>query len=484
MKTFLFQMLILAMIAFLNACTSQEISKPNIIVIFTDDHGYADLGEQGYVDDLKTPNLDQLARDGVRMTSGYVTAPQCIPSRAGLISGQYQQKLGVDHNGTIPMPLDVTLLPARMQEAGYTTGMAGKWHLEPNHTQKAWILENMPELGDKEQYKPSDIPFEKKLPYFPSQKGFQETYYGEMRRYYANYDLEGNSIDFQYIPDDRFRVDVQTDAALAFIKRNHDKPFFFYLAYFAPHVPLEATEKYLSRFPGDMPERRRYCLAMVSAMDDGVGKIKDALKQYGIEENTMIFFIGDNGAPLKIYKEDIPVSFPGGAWDGSLNDPLNGEKGMVSEGGIRVPFLVSWPAKFPKNMVYDEPVISLDVAATSLAAAGLDIAPELDGVNLIPYLTGKKKGAPHESLFWEFWSQAAIRKGDWKLLEAGGKQYLFDLSKDIAEQNNLVQEYPEKVEELKKDLEGWAKKHKDGSLPKETFNSQENDWYGYYFKNN
>lgn len=465
----------------LNSC--QEEKKPNIIVIYTDDHGYADLSIQDFVNDVKTPYLDQLARDGVRMTSGYVTAPQCIPSRAGLMSGQYQQKFGVDHNGTIPVPLDIKLIPERMQEAGYVTGMAGKWHLQPNHIQKEWILENIPELGDKERYQPSDITFEKQLPYYPSEKGFQETYFGPMGRYYANYDLEGNSIDLQWIENDRFRLDVQTDATLAFIKRNHDRPFFFYLAYFAPHVPLEATEEYLSRFPGDMPERRRYCLAMLSAMDDGVGKIKSLLKEYDIEDNTLIFFISDNGAPLKMHKEDIPINFKGGAWDGSLNDPLNGEKGMISEGGIRVPFLVSWPAVLPKNKVYDKPVIALDVAATSLAVAGLDIAPELDGVNLIPYLTGEKQGLPHETLFWRFWRQSAVRKDNWKYLRAGSREYLFDLSEDREEKNNLIEEYPDKATELKADLKNWAKDLKNPGIPREELSEGEKRWFDFYFEN-
>ena len=277
-------------VGILGACAPEKAAqKPNIIVIFTDDQGFADVGIQGVVDDIRTPHLDQLGRDGIRMTSGYVTAPQCIPSRAGLMSGRYQERFGVDHNGTRPLPLDEILLPQRMKEAGYATGMVGKWHLDPNHVMDPWIEENLPEVAAKprNQRGPADITFDHRFPYYPSERGFMETYYGPMGSYWANFDLEGNDQEFAWRPDPRFRLDVQSDAALAFIKRNQNQPFFLYLSYFAPHVPLEATEEYLTRFPGDMPERRRYCLAMMSAIDDGVGRIRKSLEEYEIAENTM-----------------------------------------------------------------------------------------------------------------------------------------------------------------------------------------------------
>ncbi|RLD56027.1 MAG: iduronate sulfatase, partial [Bacteroidetes bacterium] len=276
----------------------KTLERPNIIVIFTDDQGFADVGIQGVVDDINTPHLDQLGRDGIRMTSGYVTAPQCIPSRAGLMSGRYQERFGVDHNGTRPVPLEEVLLPQRMKQAGYVTGMVGKWHLDPNHVMDPWIEENLPEVAAKPRNKrgPADITFDHRFPYYPSERGFMETYYGPMGQYWANFDLDGNDQEFKWRPDPRFRLDVQSDAALAFIKRNHDQPFFLFLSYFAPHVPLEATDKYLARFPGDMPERRRYCLAMMSAIDDGVGRLRKSLEEYEIAENTLIFFISDNGA--------------------------------------------------------------------------------------------------------------------------------------------------------------------------------------------
>lgn len=456
-------------------------TKPNIIVIFTDDMGYADLGVQGVVSDIKTPNIDRLAKGGVRMTSGYVTAPQCVPSRAGLLSGRYQQRFGVDDNGAIPMPLSEVLISERMQQAGYVTGMAGKWHLEPLHVQPTWIKKNIPEIKDKKQYVPSDIPREMKMPYYPPERGFNEYFYGSMYNVLANYDLDGNSTDQQWIKTSGYRLENQTEAAVSFINRNHDEPFFFYLSYFAPHVPLEATKKYLDRFPGDMPERRRYCLAMLSAVDDGVGRIMETLSNYNIDENTLIFFISDNGAPLKIEKKDIPISFKGGAWDGSLNEPWVGEKGMISEGGIRVPYIVSWPAVLPKGKVYDHPVISLDVAATSLAAAGMTKADELDGANLIPFLTKEKNGQPHEALFWRFWDQSAIRKGNWKFLKAGNREFLFDLSTVEHERKNLIWNYPQRAETMKKELQEWGEELKNPGIPDGEI-VREKKWYDHYFQ--
>lgn len=470
-------------VIFLGACSQDKaVQKPNIIVIFTDDQGYSDVGIQGIVDDIKTPHLDQLGRDGIRMTSGYVTAPQCIPSRAGLMSGRYQERFGVDHNGTWPVPLDELLLPQRLQKAGYVTGMVGKWHLDPNHVMDPWIEENLPEVAAKprNQRGPADISAEIRKPYYPSERGFMETYYGPMGRYWANFDLEGNDQEYTWRPDPRFRLDVQSDAALAFVKRNHDQPFFLYLSYFAPHVPLEATEEYLARFPGDMPERRRYCLAMMSAIDDGVGRLRKSLKEYEIDQNTLIFFISDNGAPTKMVKEDRTLEFKGGAWDGSLNDPLIGEKGMLSEGGIRVPFLVTWPAVLPAGKEYHEAVISMDVAATAVAVAGLDHPDELDGVNLIPYLTGEKRGAPHKYLFWRFWDQTAVRSGNWKFLKAGEFEFLFDLDPDGVESENLIGHYPDKAAELKEALETWASDLYEPGVPEGPI-TRERNWYNFYF---
>ncbi len=457
--------------------------KPNIVVILTDDHGFADLSCQGQLKDIKTPNIDSLARDGVRITNGYVTAPQCIPSRAGILTGRYQQRFGLEDNASIPLPLNETTLAQRMQKAGYVTGMVGKWHLEPNHTQIPWIKEHMPE-ADLKSDRPVAIPGKLVKPYLPTARGFSDTFSGEMQRYWATHDLQGKQLaeGGEYVQEKSFRLDVQSKAAVNFIDRNHEKPFFLYLAYYGPHVPLEATEKYLSRFPGKMPERRRYALAMLSAVDDGVGEVRQALQKHGIDKDTLIFFLSDNGAPLGMGMHDTPISEKKEAWDGSRNDPMIGEKGMLSEGGIHIPFIATWPGKLPAGKLYTNPVISLDIAATAVALSGQPASPELDGTNIVPYLTGEKADQPHQALFWRFWNQAAVRKGKWKYLQAPGEQrFLFDLESAEQEHKNLIADHPDIAKELAADLAQWAGTLKNPGIPTGEPKGGEKRWYEYYF---
>jgi len=458
--------------------------QPNIIVIFTDDQGYADLSCQGSLTDIKTPHIDSLADTGVRMTNGYITAPQCVPSRAGLLIGRYQNRFGVESNGRGPLPLSETTIADRLSAAGYMTGMIGKWHLTPNHSDLEFLRKYDPDIrpGTANAVM-KKVPGDVIASYRAANRGFQEFYDGSMYTVFANYDLKGNSLNPKgevIKHKGGYRLDIQSDAAVAFIDRNHDAPFFLYLAYFAPHVPLEATDKYLSRFPGDMPERRRYALAMMSAIDDGVGRILKSLEQYRIDDNTLIFFISDNGAPLKIDKRDIPISFKGGAWDGSLNDPLNGEKGMLAEGGIRVPFLARWKGRLPAGVVYDQPVISLDVAATAVALAGQPHDPKLDGINLIPYLTGEKAGAPHETLYWRWIAQSAVREGKWKYLRGGAREYLFDLDTDKEEKHNLLATNPEIAQQLATKLERWSEELSPPGLETEQMSDVWERYFDYY----
>ena len=453
--------IVLGMIMMIAACADISIGasvgnvrrdQPNVIIVFTDDHGYADLSCQGVFDDVKTPYMDTLATGGVRMTSGYATAPQCGPSRAGLISGQYQNKFGLDANGAGAEATkrfwNLDLLPERLKAAGYVTGMAGKSHLGSNDSGE------LTKLGfDKVFFKHRNAPG------------------------HWNMNLDGEDIEPQVQKGGGYHLDLISTFGCAFIDRFAGQPFFLYLPYRAPHVPLDATKKYLDRFPGKMPERRRKALAMLSAVDDGVGDILKKLRQHRIEENTLIFVIGDNGAPLKIHKLDAPGG--GVGWDGSLNDPMNGEKGTLIEGGIRTPFVVYWKGTIPPGQVYDHPVIALDVAATANSLAGLPDDPDLDGVNLVPYLTGKKRGAPHESLYWSWGNQFAIRKGKWKYLTGGGRNYLFDLDADVSETTNLLSQYPDKAQALRAELEAWSQTLFKPGIP-DRLPAQGNKYFDWY----
>ncbi|QGJ71966.1 Hypothetical protein PBC10988_36790 [Planctomycetales bacterium 10988] len=409
--------------------------QPNIIVIFADDLGYEDLGVQGSPD-AKTPFIDSLATNGVRCTSAYVTAPVCSPSRAGLLTGRYQNRFGFEflvNDDSIVLPgkqvgLDPgeTTIAYQMNRLGYATGCVGKWH-----------------LGKEE-------------PFFPTERGFDEFYgtLGQSGHYEpVLYDSRQGRKGKKIRTEGYYTTDDFSRRAVEFIHDHRQEPFFLYLAHFAVHTPHVAPEHYLSRFPNvSDPERKTY-LAMLSAMDDGVGKVLAALQETGLEENTMVIFLSDNGGTK-----------------GSSNKPLEGRKGNTWEGGIRTPFLVQWKGKLQPGTEFDGMISSLDILPTSIAAAGGKIDPnwELDGVNILPYLTGERQGDPHEVLFWRFGTQWAVRSQDWKLLQAReasggtiqiantGPVRLFNLDEDIGEENDLTAKNPEKAEELRRLWEAWA----------------------------
>ena len=418
----------------LASLAAHAADKPNIILIYSDDHGWADLGIQGSDQDIRTPHLDAMARDGVRFTRGYVSAPQCVPSRAGVLTGRYQQRFGVEDNNKGPLPLNELTIAERLKAAGYVTGQVGKWHLDLVGGKK----------GDKLLRSSKE--------FMPHAQGFDEYFRGELRQYLASHDLQGKPYAEapHLVADNRFRVVVQTEAALSFLDRRAAKPeqpFFLYLAYYAPHVPLESPEPWFSKTPSHLPKERRQALAMMAAMDEGIGQLRAKLKATGQDQNTLIFFIGDNGAPL------------GKAWDGSLNTPLIGQKGMLAEGGIRTPFLATWPARLPAGKAYDQPVSSLDVAATALAAAGLPKALELDGTDLAPFAAGQNTGAPHERLFWRWGSQAAVLEHPWKLVRLGDREeILFDVTLPDGENlaKNQAKARPEIVARLRAALKAWS----------------------------
>ncbi len=450
--------------------------KPNIIVILADDLGYADLGVQGQEKDVRTPNLDRFAAEGVRCTAGYITAPQCSPSRAGLLTGRYQQRLGIDTIPDMPLSLEAVTIPERLKPAGYTSGMVGKWHLEPNALCTAWAAKNLPN-APRDKAGRVAIPEAARQRFMPRAQGFDEYFCGEINRYFANFDLKGDDQSPQWVADNRFRVDVQTEAALAFVKRNKSKPFFLYLCYYAPHTPLELAKPHVDGFTGEMALRRRAALSMIAGIDAGVGKILSALKDYGIDERTLLFFTSDNGAPVH-GRRDSPLDKDMGGWDGSLNTPWVGEKGMLSEGGIRVPFVLRWRGTLPAGKVYSQPVSSLDIAATANALARLPTDKHLDGVNLIPFLNGRETGAPHGALYWRFWSQAAVRDGRWKLLyNSQEPDKLFDLESDEHERRDLAAANPEKAAALRRKLESWTMELEPKGMPGGKLNDQERGWF-------
>jgi uncharacterized sulfatase len=413
-------------------------SKPNIILIYTDDHGHADLGIHGVMKDIKTPNLDALARSGVVATHGYSTAPQCVPSRGGLMTGKFQGRFDLDNNGSALDGFNKeTTIATRLQSAGYVTAQFGKWHLGPQN--------EITRHGFKHVY---------------SQHGGQ--------KFAANISIDGKDRPMSDLAPEAYHLDGCSRAAASIIERYKDQPFFLYVAYRGPHTPLDAPQSYMDRFPGQMPERRRAALAMLSAIDDGVGLITGTLNKHGLTKKTLIFFIGDNGAPLKIHKIDSPLNGDAGGWDGSLNTPLNGEKGMLAEGGMSTPFLIAWPGVIPGGQTYVHPVSALDFAATAVKVAGASVpdgaakaAATLDGVNLLPHLTGENKAPPHETLYWRWMAQSAVREGNWKLLRGGEREYLYDLSTDREEKHNLAAQHPEIATRLRAQLKTWA----DGLTP-------------------
>lgn len=396
-------------------------SKPNVVVILVDDLGYADVGFNG-CEDIPTPNIDRIAEEGMRCTDGYVSHPFCSPTRAGLLTGRYQQRFGHENNppflpdnDKIGLPTDQVTIADVLSSAGYVSTMIGKWHLgaaEPFHPLNRGFTHMYGFLGGGHQY-------------FPDRLTVADP--REHRHQYRTKLLR----DRKRVEETEYLTDAFSREAVAFIDRYHDRPFFLYLSYNAPHTPLQATEKYLKRFPDIKDKKRRVYAAMVSAIDVGVGRVLQALDRHDLDEQTLIFFLSDNGGPVGV--------------NGSSNEPLRAGKGTVYEGGIRVPFAVRWIGQLPAGRDYDQPVSCLDIFATAAAVAGAEV-PErhkLDGVNLLPYLQGEKTTPPHEVLFWRRGGgdSYAVRRGRFKLTEQNrGKLELYNLVKDIGEQHNLAAE--------------------------------------------
>ena len=406
-------------------------AKPNILVIVGDDMGYADVGFHG-CKDIPTPNLDALAASGVRFTSGYVSGPYCSPTRAGLLTGRYQTRFGHEFNPTGAgngLPLSEKTIADRLKAAGYVTGLVGKWH-----------------LGAEPEY-------------HPQKRGFDE-FYGFLGGAHDYFKSAGILRGTNPVTELDYTTDAFGREAAAFIERHKGKPWFLYLAFNAVHTPMQATDDRLAKFAQVADAKRRTYDGMMLAMDEAIGRVRQKLTDAGLEKDTLVFFISDNGGPV----------MPGTAMNASRNTPLRGSKRTTLEGGVRVPFLVAWPGRL-KPDVYAQPVIQLDLTATALAAAGVKASPgwKLEGVDLLPFLSGEKAGAPHDALYWRFGQQMAIRVGDYKLVRydsnadtlTGARNQpvtaakLYNLATDISETNDLAIAMPEKVKELQSKWDAW-----------------------------
>ena len=401
--------------------TSERIDKPNIVIFLIDDAGYADFGFMGSKD-LLTPNIDELAEQGVIFTDGHTTASVCAPSRAGLITGKYQQRFGFECNiPPVGMGLDPQekTLADRLKEVGYHTIAIGKWH-----------------LGETDEY-------------HPKHRGFDDFYgfLGGARSYFPYpsdqqadksrlIEENGRQVSFQ-----GYLTDVFGDKAVEYIDQHKEQPFFLYLSFNAVHTPMEARKDHLEKFR-DHP--RKMLAAMTWSLDENIGKVVNKLKKEEIFDNTLFFFLSDNGGAHNNQSSCLP---------------LKGWKGNKFEGGHRIPFFMSWPENVEGGKSYAGLTSAMDIFATSVSAAGIN--PEelaVDGVNLIPYITGKDKDDPHDNLFWRKDKMAAVRNGSFKLIRLEDYGYVFyDLSNDLGEKNDLQETFSQQFSTVKNALENWEK---------------------------
>lgn len=433
-------LLFAGVLATLASVASSAERKPNVLVLLADDLGWGELTCQGFTRDIPTPHIDSIAKNGIRFTNGYVSGPYCSPTRAGFMTGRYQQRFGHEFNPgpaeaavkNFGLSLQETTIADRLKTVGYATGWFGKSHLG---------------------YEPQ---------FHPLKRGFDEFFgfLGGAHSYLDAASDKSNPIQRGTTPVNS--LDYTTDAfgreAIAFIERHRDRPWFCYLPFNAVHAPLQSTEKYLSRFASIKDTKRRTFAAMLSAMDDNIGAVLAKLRELQLEEDTLIFFFSDNGGPTPSIT--------------SSNGPLRGFKSQTWEGGIRVPFMVQWKGHLPAGREDARPVIQLDILPTALAAAGVAAKPEwkLDGVNLLPFLRGENPAAPHAALYWRFGDQIAIRLGDWKLVKAvgGGANaggptsksnttgaQLYNLKTDRGEANNLADKEPARFRQLAAAWDKW-----------------------------
>ena len=412
--------------------------KPNIILLFADDAGYDDFGFHGSKV-MQTPNLDRIAKDGMVFRQAYVSDPTCGPSRAGLLTGRYQQKFGFEENNVpgfmspnskflkadMGIPLTEKTMGDRLQALGYKTAIFGKWH-----------------VGGADRF-------------HPTKRGFDEFYgFRGGRRSYFKRKVEGTiQDDLEYMErgfgnleePEKYLTDALGDAAVEFIEDNQENPFLIFLSFNAPHTPMDALPEDLDKFP-NLEGTRKINAAMTLAMDRASGQVVEKLEELGLSDNTLILFTNDNGGPTD--------------QNAGNNYPYSGTKSNHLEGGIRVPFVAKWPGVIPAGSEFDYPVSTLDLVPTFVAAGGGDAEAldKVDGVNLLPHIVGEDTSRPHQTLYWKKDARAAIRDGDWKLIRMPDRPAeLYDLSKDTDEQVSLANEHPEKVKELYKKIYAWEK---------------------------
>ncbi|WP_432798634.1 sulfatase [Poriferisphaera sp. WC338] len=402
-------------------------TRPNIILIVADDMGSADLSCLDSPD-IQTPNIDQLAANGVRFTNAYTTAAVCSPSRAALYTGRYQQSFGYEFNlpHNLPddpmygIPLSLTTLPEQLQSQNYTTALVGKYH-----------------LGMHEKQTPNNRGFDH---FFGFLSGGHPYAVNARRSKLMHNNKSANT--------DQYLTDELGDQAANFINQNKTNPFYLMLSFNAPHTPMQATNEDLARFKHIEDESRRTYAAMVYSMDRAIGNVLQSLNKNNLTQNTMIIFLSDHGGATPM--------------NTASNDPFRGNKSTLFEGGIRVPFIISYPGKLPVDVTYDHPISSLDIFPTALAAAGTPQSAinqqSFHGQNLLPYLIQQNKSQPHPTLYWRTGRSFAIRHGDWKLIKVKRSRTiaLYNLTNDPSEQNNLSDKYPDKVRELQVMHDDWA----------------------------
>jgi len=401
---------------------------PNFILLFSDDAGYADFGFQGSATHA-TPNIDSIAREGFRFTQAYVTASVCSPSRAGMLTGRYQQRFGHEYNlpgmndPAVPdnlrgLPLTEVTIADMLRERGYATGLVGKWH-----------------LGLHPRFHPQRRGFDE---FFGMVAGSSPYMPGTNNRIFDGTE----PVPAGQLP---YITDAFGDRAVDFIERHRDEPFFLFLSFNAPHTPMEAKAADLDSLQASFQTRERaVSAAMTRSLDDNVGKVLEALDRLGLAENTLVIFTNDNGGAMP--------------YNASLNAPLRGTKGTILEGGIRVPMAMRWPDRLPGGDSFELPVSTLDLVPTMMAAAGgrLPADRDYDGVDLLAHLTGDAVSRPHPTLFWRIDDGAALRRGDWKLVRTPDRQHwLFDLTADLSETTDLAAAEPEIAAELRAELERW-----------------------------